>query len=189
MRIPYGSEKEGSIMSHATRSKALRVLTVNALFAALICVLSPIAVPIGAVPISLGLLGVLITAATLPPKQSVTAVAVFLALGLCGLPVFSGGNSGAMVFVGPTGGYLWSYLFTALLVSLLCRSATAGKLCTTIACLAGVALCYLCGTLQYCLLTHSTPLSALLVCVLPFLPFDILKSILAALLSARLRRL
>ena len=176
-------------MPTPTRRYSLQRLTLCALFAALTCVLSPIAIPLGPIPISLGLLGVLITAVTLPPLQSTVAVGVFLAIGLCGLPVFSGGGSGAMILVGPTGGYLWSYLFCAPLVSCLSLRQKPSRLPHTafLACLVGVLICYACGILQYCILTHTPPLSALLVCVVPFLPFDILKAAAAAYLGMRLK--
>lgn len=178
-------------MPRSKRSRSLRKLTVCALFAALICVLSPIAFPFGVIPISLGLLGVLITAVTLPPTMSTVSISIFLALGLCGLPVYSSGMSGAMVLAGPTGGYLWSYLLIAPLTSRIAHIGTAKIPVfprSLIACLLGTALCYLCGTSQYALLTRSTILTAFAACVLPFLPFDILKSILASALGIRLTK-
>lgn len=176
-------------MPTPTRRNSLHTLTLCALFAALTCVLSPIAIPIGPIPVSLGLCGVLITALTLPPLQALTAVGVFLGIGLCGIPVFSGGGSGATVLVGPTGGYLWSFLLVAPIVSLLARAIAPTSLRamrSMPACLCGVLICYLCGTLQYCVVTHTPPLSALLVCVLPFLPFDLLKALAATYLGAHL---
>ena len=184
-------------MPHLKKRSSVQYLTVCALFAALIAVLSPIAIPLGPIPISLGLLGVLITAATLPSVESFTAVAVFIGLGVCGLPVFSGGGSGAIFLVGPTGGYLWSYLLVAPLVGLLIRSSRRAAMshshatifATSLACLAGVAVCYLCGIAQYMLLTQASLYSALTVCVLPFLSFDIAKAILAACLATKLNKL
>lgn len=175
-------------MPTPARRYSLQKLTLCALFAALISVLSPIAIPLGPIPLSLGLLGVLVTAVTLPPLQSMAAVGVFLAIGLCGLPVFSGGGSGAMILVGPTGGYLWSYLLCAPLVSCFSKKIKPSRphLGTFLACLIGVLVCYTCGTLQYCLLTHTKPLPALLVCVVPFLPLDLLKAVAAAYLGSRL---
>lgn len=176
------------------RTRSLRKLTVCALFAAIIALLSPWAIPIGPIPISLGLLGVLTAAITLPPLLSFSSVAVFVALGICGLPVFSGGMSGATVLAGPTGGYLWAYLLAAPLVSLLSQalrraratSHTWKTLLQTAVCLLGTLVCYICGTLQFVLLTGTRPLAALSVCVLPFLPFDLAKSILAAFLGQKL---
>ena len=49
-------------------------------------------------------------------------------------------------------------------------------------------LCYLCGTVQFLCLTDSTVSTALAVCVLPFLPFDMLKLACAVTLSVRFRR-
>ena len=180
-------------MPQQTRSRSLYRLTLSALFAALLCILSPLAIPIGPIPVTLGLFGVLLAAASLSPVACTLSVAVFLALGLCGLPVFGGGGSAASL-LGPVGGYLWSYLLCAPLVSLLTRrispqaSPRTSLWQGTLACLAGTALCYLCGTLQFIAVTRSSPLSACLVCVLPFLPFDLAKCLLAAWISRRLRQ-
>lgn len=180
-------------MPQPKRARSLTRLTLCALFAAVLCILSPIAIPIGPIPMTLGLFGVLLAAASLPPLSSTLSVAVFLLLGLCGLPVFSGGGS-ASALLGPVGGYLWSYLLCAPLVSLLTRriapQAAVGVslIRGTLACLAGTLLCYTCGTLQFIAVTRSSPLSALLVCVLPFLPLDLLKCLLAASVSRRLRQ-
>ncbi len=176
-------------MSRTTHGSALRKLTVTALFAAVLSVLSPIAVPIGAIPVSLGLLGVLITALSLPIRQSLSAVAVFLALGLCGLPVFGGLNGGASVLIGPTGGYLWSYLLAVPLIGGLCSLLRDKPFSAPLACLCGILVCYACGMLQYCLVTNTPPLPAFFACVLPFVPFDILKTILAVYLSRRIKPL
>ena len=94
-----------------------------------------------------------------------------------------------MILVGPTGGYLWSYLLCAPLVSCFARAGKPSRLPVGVflSCIVGTLVCYACGTLQYCLLTHTSPLPALLVCVLPFLPFDLLKAVAAACLGTRLR--
>ena len=166
----------------------LHRLTVCALFAALLCVLSPIAIPLGPIPLSLGLCGVLLTALTLSPTMSLTAVAAYLALGACGLPVFGGALGGASVLVSPTGGYLWSYLILAPTVALLApRATTAPGL--MLAGAVALPVCYACGTLQFALVTETPLLDALTVTVLPFLPFDLLKLVAAAWIAKRLRTL
>ena len=50
-------------MSDFKRKGYLQRLTVCALFAAMLCVVSPIAIPLGPIPISLGLFGVLLCVA------------------------------------------------------------------------------------------------------------------------------
>ena len=93
-------------------------MTLCALFAAVICVLSPISIQIGPIPVSLGLLGVLLAASVLGPVRGVTAVLVFILAGACGLPVFSGGRGGFSVLIGPTGGYIWGYLPAAVIAGI-----------------------------------------------------------------------
>ena len=88
----------------------LRTMLPCAIFAAILCIVSPLSVPIGAVPLTLMLFGVMLCAVVLPWQQSGLSVLLFLLLSLCGLPVFSGGNSGITALPGPTGGYIWSLL-------------------------------------------------------------------------------
>ena len=175
-------------MTKKSRGTHLRRLTVCALFAALISALSPVAIPIGAIPLSLGLCGVLLTALTLPPAMSATAVAVYLTLGACGLPIFAAGGASAAALVSPTGGFLWSYLLAAPLVSSLAmRARRFGALFASA--LAALPICYLIGTLWYAFVTQTHPLAALTVTVLPFLPFDLCKALAAAWVGGRLRTL
>ena len=89
-----------------------------AAFAAVICVLSPFAIP-AAVPVTLATLGVYIAAGCLPPSMSAAAVAVYLAVGALGAPVFSGFAGGVAHLAGPTGGYLVGYLPMAAAISAL----------------------------------------------------------------------
>ena len=178
-------------MSAFQRKDRLRRLTVCALFAALVCVLSPIAIPIGPIPVSLGLLGVLLCAVCLRPLMSATAVSVYVAIGLCGLPVFGGAMGGAPALAGPTGGYLWSYLILAPVVSLLCgkserKSRQPSVTQAFFACTVGMLICYLCGTAQYAMITKTPIIAALTVCVLPFLPIDLAKALFAATVGRRL---
>ena len=173
-------------MARSSSLNRLQRLTLCALFAALLCVLSPLAIPIGPIPLSLGLLGVLLTAVVLPPAMSLTSVSVFLALGLLGLPVFALGTGGAVALLSPTGGFLWSYPILAPLVSHLARR-TNHPLRLTLACAVALPICYLCGTLQYCLVAQVPPLAALSTAVLPFLPFDLIKLPLAAYVGKLLR--
>jgi biotin transport system substrate-specific component len=53
----------------------------------------------------------------LPGRSALAAVGVYLFLGAVGLPVFSGGTGGIGHLIGPTGGYLLSYLPAVLLIS------------------------------------------------------------------------
>ena len=130
---------------------------------------------------------------------SLSAVAVYLMLGAMGLPVFSGGMAGLGVLLGPTGGYIWSYLPICLLCGWLYRTLFFSrpnkergffKLFWGIVCgLPGLLLCYLLGTLQYMLVASISFWSALAVCVIPFVGFDLLKLALVAFLGEKMLRI
>lgn len=90
-------------------------MAVTALMAAVMCVLGPLSVPIGAIPISLTNLVICFSAWLLGPKFGTLSVAVYLALGAVGLPVFSGYGAGLAKLAGPTGGYLVGYLLMAFI--------------------------------------------------------------------------
>ena len=156
-----------------------------ALFAALICVLSPFSIPIGPIPITLSLFAIMLCGVTLDWRGAGAAVLVYLLIGLVGLPVFSSGKSGLSVIIGPTGGYMWAYLPMAVLISLFTRKG--GYVRAAVVCILSLILCYGLGTLQFCLVAGYTPSAALAVCVWPFVPFDIAKAVCAALLGVKLR--
>ena len=78
-------------------------MAVTALMAAALCVLGPLSVPIGAIPISLSNFVICLTAWLLGPKFGTLSVAVYLLIGLVGVPVFSGYGAGIAKLAGPTG--------------------------------------------------------------------------------------
>ena len=172
--------------------RRLRVMTRCALMAALLCVLSPMSVAIGPVPVSLGLFDVLLAGVLLGPLYGSCSVLVFLLVGLVGLPVFAGGAGGFPVLAGPTGGYLWSYPLVAAAGGFLCRAACRGRCrgwkiaLVALSQLPGVAVCYALGTLQYCLLTGAAFWQGLAACVIPFIPFDLVKCLVAAVVGVLL---
>ena len=162
----------------------VRMLCRTALLCALLCILSVITVPVGAVPVTLGLLGVLLCGLLLPPGNACIAVFGYLLLGAVGLPVFSSMQGGIGVLFGITGGFLWGYPIAALLVSI---ARTSGRVPTMLGLLGAPICCYLLGTIVYCAVTQSTPAAALTACVLPFLIPDLCKCALAWMLFRRLR--
>ena len=88
------------------KKSALFNMTECALMAALMCVLCPLSVPIGPIPISLSILVILITVVVLGTWRALVSYTVYLLLGAVGMPVFSGFQGGLAKLAGPTGGYL-----------------------------------------------------------------------------------
>ncbi len=164
-----------------------------ALFAAFLCVVSPIAIPLGPIPMTMGLLGVLLAGAVLGPIRGSTSVLLYLLLGLCGLPIFGGWQGGIGVITGPTGGFLWGYLPTVLLVgSLFSRRRKNNKsspFSGALFCFFGVLLSYTCGVFQYMGVANAPFSAALGICVLPFLLVDLVKCLLVGFLAPRLAKI
>ena len=170
--------------------KKLHRMTMAAIFAAFLCVISPIAIPLsGAVPFALQIFAVMLCAVTLDWGTAQLAVLLYLLLGLF-LPIFSEGNTGLSAIPGPTGGYIWSYLLMVPVIALFRRIPVrkrwqeyAAAFC---GCLLAIALCYLCGTVQFSLVSGNSFAKSLAVCVVPFVGFDLLKAAAAALLGVEL---
>ena len=172
--------------------KAARIC-VCGIFTALLCVLSIITLPVQPVPITLGLLGVFLVGAALPPLAAALCALCYLIIGAVGVPVFAGFAGGVGGLLGPTGGFLMSYPVCAALAALICgrakRSRGIGRYIVPAAAFAAAtAVCYAAGTAWYCLFAGVGVKSALTVCVLPFALFDALKIVCATALSAVLRR-
>lgn len=149
-------------------------MILSAMFAAILCILGPIAFYIGPVPVSLGTFALYLLALFLPWKNALAAILVYLLLGTVGLPVFSGFSGGPAKVAGPTGGYLIGYIPCALAVSMFVRrwkkfpAYLAGALL-------GTLVCYAIGSIWFSVIMNTGIRETLVCCVLPFLPGDILK--------------
>lgn len=168
-----------------------RALVLCALFAALTAVCSQIALvlPITQVPFNLATLAVFLAGGMLGANAGAVSQLVYVLLGAVGIPVFAQFSGGFQILIGPTGGYIIGYIAGAWLIGFLVEKLPQkGFFIYVLAMVAGLAACYTLGTIWYMVITKANFLSALMLCVLPFLPVDALKIILAAFLCARLRR-
>lgn len=159
-----------------------------ALLAAIICLLAPLSLPAGVIPVSLASFAIYITASCVKTKYSVGAVIVYILLGAFGLPVFSAFTGGFHRIAGITGGYIIGYIPCALIIGLLVGKYENQKFIYPMGMIAGTAICYLTGTVWYILQTKADITTALLTCVIPFLLGDVLKITAASIISIPLRR-
>lgn len=162
--------------------KNVRKMVLASLFAALTAVCSWIAIPVPPVYITLQTLALLLTLGTLGGGWGSVSIALYLLLGLVGLPVFAGFRSGAGALLDATGGFLWGFLVAALVYWLLEK---LGKLPAMIA---AQAVCYLCGCMWFQTYANISLGKAFLLTVVPYLLPDGGKLWLAYRISARLAR-
>ena len=161
-------------------------MAVTAVMAAVLCVLGPLTVPIGAVPISLANFVICLTAWLLGPKFGTLSVVLYLALGTIGIPVFSGYGAGIAKLAGPTGGYLVGYLLLAFIGGLFIEKSKGQPVISGIGLVLGDAACYVLGTIWFMVLTGLDLPTSLTYCVIPYLPGDVIKIALASLLTIQL---
>ena len=140
-------------------------LTLIAVMAALLCVAGPLTVPAGPVPLSLATFAVYLSGAILGWKRGAAAVALYLLIGLAGVPVFSAFSGGFQKLAGVTGGYLVGYLFCALITGLGSADPLYQKkssaLFLVLRMIAGTAVLYAFGTAWFVVQTGRTVGAAL----------------------------
>ena len=165
-------------------------LTLCAVFTALLCILSIITIPIGTIPITLSTLAVMLCGVILGAKKGLVSVILYILTGMVGIPIFSGLRGGFQVVLGPTGGFILGYIPMVIVIGLLTSRLPQKKLPKILsvsgACFLGVIICYAFGTLYFMHLQHVGFYQAALVCVVPFIPFDILKSLFTGYITQKL---
>lgn len=163
-------------------------LCVTALMAAVMCILGPLSIPIGEVPVSFTNLVVYLTIFLLGTRMGTISYIVYLLLGLVGLPVFSGFTGGPAKLAGPTGGYLVGFILMALICGLFMEKSRYNALWSIIGMVCGTAVAYVFGTAWFVLTMRCTVGYALAVCVFPFLIFDLIKIILTTVVGREIRK-
>ena len=159
-------------------------LTLIALYCARISILSIISIPVGIVPFSLSLFAIIVTAIVLKPINSVLAVLCYILIGALGIPVFSGFRGGLHTLFGPTGGFIFAYIFVAFIIS-----TATNKKEIYIKSFLSLLVLYFLGTAQYSIVAKTSFLTSLKICVLPFILFDIVKVFFAVKIGYKLKNI
>ena len=177
--------KEGKLFTTAN-------MVFMALFAAITCILAPLSIPIGPVPVSLTNLVLYISVYVLGWKRGTITYLVYLLIGLVGLPVFSGMTGGVGKLAGPTGGYLIGFIFTVLICGIFVERGGGIWYLSLLGMILGTAVAYALETAWFCISSGTALLPALELCVFPFLIGDFIKMALALaagpVISARLKK-
>lgn len=168
-----------------------RAVAAVAVFAALIVALGAVYVPLPftPVPITGQTLGILLAANLLGPRRTVASVAAVLLLAAAGMPVLAGGRAGVGTLLGPSGGYFAGWLLTAAVLGAATARLDGGRrglaLRTLLNCTLGVFLIYLPGVPWLAFVTGRSLYEAVAAGMLPFLPGDLFKAVVAAVAAQR----
>ncbi len=169
------------------RDSKVRDMTCIALMAAVICILGPLSIPIGPVPISLTNLAIFFTLYIIGMRRGLWSLAIYLLLGLVGMPVFSGFAGGPQKLFGPTGGYIIGFIFMALIAGVIIDKHYKNRVLCIIAMVVATIVLYILGTAWLAYSAHMTFQAALAVGVIPFAAEDFVKILICAILGPVLR--
>lgn len=138
--------------------------------------------PVSPAPVTLQVLGVFLAGIYLGPVWGGVSLALYVAAGAVGAPVFSGGSAGLGALLGPYGGYLWSYPVAAALVGLVAhgtsglakpRDVSVPRLVAAM--LAGTVVVYAGGTLGYAVVQDVGLYRAFVIAAIAFVPAEAFK--------------
>lgn len=195
-----GTQRKGAkptkTQRRARRRWGASDLSLIAVFAAIIAAFAFVpAIPVGAlgVPITLQTLAVALTGMLLGPARGFAAVGLYVLVGLVGLPVFSGFSGGFGVLAGPSAGYLIAFPFAAALIGALAKLAIrhTRRLRGLWLFASGLA-----GSLVFIhplgiagmMINGKLDLTAAVAADIIFLPGDLIKNVLAALIALSVLR-
>lgn len=156
-----------------------------AMFVAMLAVSGTFAIHIGPAPVTLQTLVVMLAGSVLGARRGMICMIAFIALAIAGAPVLSGGKGGVAALIGPTGGYIVSWVFAAWLIGWMVERWTKnGSLKAWKLGLAhitgGVILIHLIG-FPWLIMVLNLPLNqtTLISSLAVFLPGDFMKAIVA----------
>ena len=165
----------------------IKGLILTAVFSALLCVISPVTVPFGAIPFTLSVFAVCCVSTVLEEKAALS-VFLYIVLGALGLPVFAAFNGGAGVLAGATGGFIVGYIPLGVITGIGAKKAKSfwGQ---TLLSLIGLAVCYIFGCVWYFITTGAGLWQGLTVCVFPFIIPDIIKIAAGVLCGRKIKKI
>lgn len=169
-----------------------RTVTQVALFAALIAALGliPQLTLAFGVPITAQSLGVMLCGTVLGARRGFLAVLLFVGLVAVGLPLLSGGRGGLGLFTSPTAGFLIGFPIAAFVTGFVMErlsNLNAAVAAGIAAVVGGVLVLYVFGIAGLAIVLGKTIGDAALL-VTAFIPGDLIKAVLAALITAALYR-
>ena len=168
------------------KTNTIRRITKNAIMLAMLCIIGMFSIPLGDnIKVSLQLLMVFIIGLTVTTfYDGIIITGLYLLLGLFA-PIYAGFSAG----VTPTFGFVISFVVIAPLLYFLNKLPIKNQFFRmAIACVISLIICYFIGSLFLALYLHLDIQKALLIAVVPYVPFDIAKIVIAVLVVSILNK-
>lgn len=167
-------------------TNTIKRITKNAIMLAMLCIIGMFSIPLGDnIKVSLQLLMVFIIGLTIDTfYDGIIITGLYLLLGLFA-PVYAGFNAG----VTPTFGFVISFVVIAPVLYFLNKLPIKNQFARmSIACVLSLIICYIIGALFLALYLNLNIQKALLIAVVPYVPFDIAKIVIAVLVVSILNK-
>lgn len=172
-----------------------RMLLISIFFAGLTGLAAQIRIPLPFSPVPLsGQTFAVILSGIMLGEFAVCSQAIYVILGAVGIPWFAGFKGGLSVILGPTGGYLIGFIFASLFIGYFTKKYNRNFLKMLLVIAIANILIYLFGLAQlayYMKFIKGSEVSLISVFfagLIPFIPGDIIKIILAAGFSRFIRK-
>ncbi|WP_026672892.1 biotin transporter BioY [Alkalihalobacterium bogoriense] len=166
----------------------LRVIIICALFAALTAVMSQLTIPLPLVPITAQTLAVGLTATIIGSRYGAIAMFCYMLLGAFGLPVFAEAKGGPQVLIGPTGGYIFSFIVTAYVTGLILEKTKFNLLWALVANTVGMVVTLVIGTIHLKFVLDLSWTAAIGAGATPFIIGGLIKAFLASWIGITVRK-
>lgn len=170
------------------RMKSMIYVSLGAVF---ITVCSWITVPF-AIPFTMQTFGIFFVLKAFGGKIGGLSIFLHTAMGFIGLPVFSGFNSGISALLSPTGGYIIGFLLTGTIYFALQSIFNKNRIIRVAVPYVSLVVCYVLGTVWYMQYISAESeiglVSALSICVFPYIIPDVLKITLAGISAEKLKK-
>jgi biotin transport system substrate-specific component len=160
-------------------------MTMCALFVGITAILTQISIPLGNIPLTMQIFGVVLSGLILGEKLGFISQFIYVLLGAVGMPIFSYMRGGFSMILGPSGGFILSFPILSFISGYFFRKYK-NKYIIFFGIILGLIINYLIGTLFFCKIVGVNFISGLLSCVVPFVVFDLLKIILAYIIAKRI---
>jgi len=163
-----------------------------ALFSALTAIGAFILIPLpfSLVPVTLQTLFTYMAGGLLGGYLGALSQVIYILIGVSGLPVFASGNAGPSVLVGPTGGYLVGFVVGAFVIGNMAEGRSSCSFLWLLTCMiVGTIVIYTLGVVQLMNWMKIGLAEVFITGVAPFVVGDALKTLLAAYITHRIKRM
>ncbi|MGN1402040.1 MAG: biotin transporter BioY [Bacillus sp. (in: firmicutes)] len=169
-------------------SHKVRPLIIVSLFTAIIAILAQIVIPLPLIPITGQTFAIGLVAIILGRKYGTLAVVLYICIGSAGAPVFANMTGGIGILLGPTGGYIFSFIPAAYLIGLYMDKMPLTIPQAFIANLIGMAVNLTIGTVWLKYYGSYSWAAAFLSGVAPFIIVGMIKAFLSAYIGVQVKR-